>query len=144
MLDVTPNDNVFVFFSDHGAPGLIAFPSKYLYADQMLTSLNKITGKFNKFVFYLEVIVNRFRHANLAQCSKSSPPTLGSMPYLLPTQLSHLGEHTATPTMWFKVNILVLALETFSVSTLLRILIKETPTTKPYKNNSKSSRRRQL
>lgn len=54
MLDVTPDDNVFVFFSDHGAPGLIAFPSKYLYADQMLTSLNKITGKFNKFVFYLE------------------------------------------------------------------------------------------
>lgn len=53
-MDITPNDNVFVFFSDHGAPGLIAFPSKYLYADQMLTSLNKITGKFNKFVFYLE------------------------------------------------------------------------------------------
>lgn len=27
VLDVTPEDNVFMFFSDHGAPNLIAFPS---------------------------------------------------------------------------------------------------------------------
>lgn len=54
VLDTTPEDNVFMFFSDHGAPNLIAFPSEYLYADQLLATFNKIKGKYNKFVFYLE------------------------------------------------------------------------------------------
>lgn len=53
VLKATPNDNVFIFFSDHGSPGLIAFPNKYLYADQMLQTLKKITGSFGKLVFYL-------------------------------------------------------------------------------------------
>lgn len=30
---------MFVYFSDHGAPGLIAFPSDYLYADQLIKTL---------------------------------------------------------------------------------------------------------
>lgn len=54
VLKATPNDNVFIFFSDHGSPGLIAFPNKYLYADQMLQTFKKITGSFGKLVFYLE------------------------------------------------------------------------------------------
>lgn len=45
---------MFIFFSDHGAVGLIAFPSKYLYADTMLQSFNKIKGTYGKIVFYLE------------------------------------------------------------------------------------------
>ena len=28
-----PDDKIFVFFSDHGATNLIAFPEDYLYAD---------------------------------------------------------------------------------------------------------------
>lgn len=44
-----------MFFSDHGAPGLIAFPSVYLYADQLLATFAKMKGKYHKFVFYLEV-----------------------------------------------------------------------------------------
>lgn len=54
VLESTPNDNVFMFFSDHGAPGLIAFPSKYLYAKDLLATFAKINGKYKKFVFYLE------------------------------------------------------------------------------------------
>ncbi len=57
VLKATPEDKVFIFFSDHGAPGLIAFPSKYLYADQLIQTFNKITGKFDKLVFYLEVLI---------------------------------------------------------------------------------------
>ncbi len=53
VLDATANDNVFMFFSDHGAPNLIAFPSEYLYADQLLATFGKIKGKYSKFVFYL-------------------------------------------------------------------------------------------
>lgn len=54
VLESTKDDNVFLFFSDHGAPGLIAFPSKYLYAKDLIPSFAKINGKYNKFVFYLE------------------------------------------------------------------------------------------
>ena len=53
MLESTRSDNVFIFFADHGAPGLIAFPSKNLYADKLIDSFAKINGKYNKLVFYL-------------------------------------------------------------------------------------------
>lgn len=33
VLNSTADDNVFIYFSDHGAPGLIAFPSSRLLAD---------------------------------------------------------------------------------------------------------------
>jgi legumain len=33
VLTSDSTSRVFVNFSDHGAPGLIAFPSAYLYAD---------------------------------------------------------------------------------------------------------------
>jgi legumain len=33
VLKSTTASKVFVFFADHGAPGFIAFPTKYLYAD---------------------------------------------------------------------------------------------------------------
>jgi len=54
VLEAGPNDNVFIFFSDHGAVGLIAFPSTYLYADQLIQSFEKMKGKYGKVVFYLE------------------------------------------------------------------------------------------
>lgn len=123
VLELEPSDRVFVFFSDHGSPGLIAFPSKYLYADQLLQTFNKITGKFSKFVFYLEVIIFLFRHASLARCSKNCQTILASMLFQLPTHLNPLGELTAALMMLFKENTLVLALEISSVSTSWKILI---------------------
>jgi len=33
VLKSNENSKVFVFFTDHGAPGLLAFPSQMLYAD---------------------------------------------------------------------------------------------------------------
>lgn len=55
-LKSTSNDNVFVYFSDHGATGLIAFPSSELYANDLLNTLKGMSQKkmFNKLVFYLE------------------------------------------------------------------------------------------
>ena len=53
VLEATSNDNVFLFFSDHGAPNLIAFPSQYLYADQLLATFSRMQGKYSKLVFYL-------------------------------------------------------------------------------------------
>jgi legumain len=56
FLDTTSADNVFIFFSDHGATGLIAFPSSELYANQLLDTLNKMNkaNKYKELVFYLE------------------------------------------------------------------------------------------
>jgi legumain len=37
-----PNDHVFVNFVDHGAPGILAFPSDELYADDLIKALRKM------------------------------------------------------------------------------------------------------
>lgn len=40
VLESGPDDEVFLAFFDHGAPGLIAFPVKYLYAAQLLKAID--------------------------------------------------------------------------------------------------------
>lgn len=56
VLQTGEKDNIFVYFSDHGATGLIAFPSEELYADALNTTLQNMSDnkRFNEFVFYLE------------------------------------------------------------------------------------------
>jgi legumain len=56
VLESTSSDNVFIYFSDHGASGLIAFPSKYLYANDLISTLNWMSqnNKYSQLVFYLE------------------------------------------------------------------------------------------
>lgn len=57
-LQSTSEDNVFIFFSDHGAPGLIAFPGSagVLHKTELQTSLQTMSDNkmFNKLTFYLE------------------------------------------------------------------------------------------
>lgn len=53
VLESTASDNVFLFFSDHGAPGLIAFPNEYLHADKLQAAFDAMKGKYGKLVFYL-------------------------------------------------------------------------------------------
>lgn len=50
------NTKLFVNFSDHGAAGLIAFPSSYLYADDLQNTIDIMEQKslFGEMVFYLE------------------------------------------------------------------------------------------
>ena len=40
VLESTSASKVFVYFADHGAPGLIAFPSSYLYADDLQAAID--------------------------------------------------------------------------------------------------------
>ncbi len=56
VLESTSNDHVFIYFADHGATGLIAFPSEYLYADDLNNALKYMHDQkmFSKLVFYLE------------------------------------------------------------------------------------------
>jgi len=52
-----PNDNIFVFYSDHGAVGLVAMPvGPYLYATDLIATLKYMSAKnrYSQFVFYLE------------------------------------------------------------------------------------------
>jgi legumain len=56
VLKSTANSKVFIYFTDHGAPGLIAFPSEYLYANDLNTALNYMHDNkmYDELVFYLE------------------------------------------------------------------------------------------
>jgi legumain len=56
VLQSTSEDNVFIYFSDHGGVGLIAFPSEYLYADKLNAALQTMYDKkmYKRLVFYLE------------------------------------------------------------------------------------------
>ena len=56
VLQSTSKDHVFVYFSDHGAPGLIAFPDSELLATDLMKTLHKLKSmnRFNKMVFYIE------------------------------------------------------------------------------------------
>ncbi|CAG2112997.1 unnamed protein product, partial [Medioppia subpectinata] len=67
VLESGPNDHVFVFFDDHGAPDLVAFPNKYLYSDPLLKTLKQMhqDKKYGKLVFYIEACEAGSMFANL-------------------------------------------------------------------------------
>ncbi|CDQ86798.1 unnamed protein product [Oncorhynchus mykiss] len=51
-----PNDHVFVYFTDHGAPGLLAFPNDDLHVADLMDAVNYMheNKKYGKLVFYIE------------------------------------------------------------------------------------------
>jgi legumain len=51
-----PNDHVFVFFTDHGAPGIVAFPDGELHARDLLATLMSMHSgkKYAQMVLYIE------------------------------------------------------------------------------------------
>ncbi|XP_053553516.1 legumain [Bombina bombina] len=51
-----PDDHVFVYFTDHGAPGLLAFPGDDLHAKQLNETIQYMSDnqKYKKMVFYIE------------------------------------------------------------------------------------------
>ncbi|KAG6505919.1 hypothetical protein ZIOFF_031232 [Zingiber officinale] len=52
-----PDDHIFVFYSDHGGPGVLGLPTyPYLYSDELVDVLKKkhALGSYRSLVFYLE------------------------------------------------------------------------------------------
>jgi len=51
-----PNDHIFINFVDHGAPGLLAFPSSELHASELMRTINKMfmDRRYKQMVFYIE------------------------------------------------------------------------------------------
>ena len=56
VLKSTKDSKVFINFSDHGSPGLIAFPNEYLYAKDLNTTINYMYQKqmYQEMVLYIE------------------------------------------------------------------------------------------
>jgi legumain len=57
VLQSTENDNVFIYYSDHGSTGLVAMPvGGYLYATDLIAALKNMHQKkmYKKLVFYIE------------------------------------------------------------------------------------------
>jgi legumain len=56
VLQSGPNDHVFIFMCDHGATHIFAFPSTYLYANDLMDALTfmNTNKKYSKLVFYIE------------------------------------------------------------------------------------------
>ncbi|CAL9765321.1 unnamed protein product [Musa acuminata subsp. burmannicoides] len=57
VVDSGPNDHIFIFYSDHGGPGVLGMPTNpYLYADDLISVLKKkhASGSYKSMVFYLE------------------------------------------------------------------------------------------
>jgi legumain len=56
VIESGPDDNVFVYFTDHGAVGLVAFPNGVLYAKDLnrtITQMHK-EKKYKEMVIYIE------------------------------------------------------------------------------------------
>ena len=55
-LNSGPNDNIFVYFADHGAKGLVAFGEATLKAKDLNKAILEMHAakKYNKMVFYVE------------------------------------------------------------------------------------------
>jgi legumain len=56
IIDSGPADNIFINFVDHGAPGLLAFPSSELHARTLQDTLLDMYQRkqFAKLVLYIE------------------------------------------------------------------------------------------
>lgn len=67
-LNSTENDDVFINFVDHGAPGLVAFPSKEMHREELEAALQVMHKRkmYKKLVFYLEACESGSMFDNLA------------------------------------------------------------------------------
>ncbi|XP_016487189.2 vacuolar-processing enzyme [Nicotiana tabacum] len=56
ILDSGPNDNIFIYYTDHGGPGIVSMPTGLVYANDLINVLKKkhASGTYSKMVFYLE------------------------------------------------------------------------------------------
>ncbi|XP_015084551.1 vacuolar-processing enzyme-like [Solanum pennellii] len=57
VLKSGPNDHIFIYFTDHGAPGVISMPyNEVIYAHELVNMLKKkhASGTYDRLVFYLE------------------------------------------------------------------------------------------
>lgn len=56
VIPSSPDNDIFIYFADHGGPGLIAFPNDVLYSHQLIDLLGNMyrNNQYHSIVFYLE------------------------------------------------------------------------------------------
>ncbi|XP_074596284.1 legumain-like [Brevipalpus obovatus] len=56
VLESGQNDNVFIYFTDHGGPLIVGFPNDELHASDLISTLKQMHAKkmYNKLLFYME------------------------------------------------------------------------------------------
>ncbi|KAL2940191.1 Vacuolar-processing enzyme [Bienertia sinuspersici] len=57
VVDSGPNDHIFIYYTDHGGPGVLGMPTyPYMYADELINTLKKkhASGTYKSLVFYVE------------------------------------------------------------------------------------------
>lgn len=56
VLNTGTDDDIFIYFTDHGGPGIILFPNGELYAHELIDTLDYMyrNKKYRSLVFYLE------------------------------------------------------------------------------------------
>lgn len=56
VLQSTKDDDVFIYFSDHGGPSIFAFPTEYLYSYQLMDALYQLysQNRYRQLVIYME------------------------------------------------------------------------------------------
>ncbi|KAF5748299.1 vacuolar-processing enzyme-like [Tripterygium wilfordii] len=57
VVDSGPNDHIFIYYTDHGGPGILGMPTyPYLFANDLIDVLKKkhASGTYKRLVFYLE------------------------------------------------------------------------------------------
>lgn len=72
VLKSTDKDHVFIYFADHGAPGLVAFPSDELVASQLLDTLNKMykAKTYKRLILYIEACESGSMFADILDGNK--------------------------------------------------------------------------
>ena len=58
-----PNDHIFVFYSDHGSPGLVSFVHDTLYADD-LNAVSNVCSKLDKDTNFVDKNAHTLNHSN--------------------------------------------------------------------------------
>ncbi|XP_054826951.1 legumain [Eublepharis macularius] len=100
-----PKDHIFVFFTDHGAPGLLAFPSDDLYAKDLNKTIRYMNRhkKYQKMVFYIEacesgsMMVDLPDNINIYATTAANPKESSYACYYDEKRQTYLGD-------WYSVN----------------------------------------
>ncbi|KIH48230.1 peptidase C13 family protein, partial [Ancylostoma duodenale] len=71
VIESNPNDRIFVFFTDHGGVGMIAFPDEMLTVKELDEALNWMyrNDRYDQLVFYLEACESGSMFENVLKSS---------------------------------------------------------------------------
>jgi len=139
VLQSTAQDNVFIYFSDHGAAGLVAFPSSYLYATDMIKAFNYMHDHkmYKEMVVYIEACESGSMFANILPTGINIYATSASTPdqssyacYYDSTRQTYLGDEYSV--RWMEdADVHDSATSTWSLNDQFKVVFNQTIMSQP-------------